>query len=177
MLSNKLHHPHLGEIRPRFKLMTSLTPDEALETLKQELQSNNSVKGYVVNDLANIGIADKDSHYWSPELQVRFEPLENGIGSEIRCLVGPRQSVWVMFVFFYITVSLSTFFGGMYGLIQWSMDHYSSFIWCIPAGIIILPSIYLFARLGQKKGHDQMDQLLDFLYFTLKEKGAVEPIS
>ena len=105
--------------------------------------------------------------------------LEKDYHSEdtiLRCLVGPKQSVWAMFMFFYIAVALITLFVGMYGLVQMQLDKPSNAAYIIPVGLLILPSIYTFSKIGQKTGRDQMLHLISFLYHSINKNGNVERV-
>ena len=171
---NKLSHSHLGEIRPRFKLTTSLTPNECIKVLQNNFALDDSVNGRIEEDHAHFTVPKELQHYWSPELQVSFAIHEAYEGTLVRCLVGPKPTVWTLFAFFYITVGLSTLFGGMFGLTQLQLGHPAPFLWFWAFGALILPTIYISSLIGQKKGRDQMLHLVSFVYHSLAEKGNVE---
>ena len=174
---NRLNHSILGEIRPRFKLKSSLGPDEVFEKIKAHIEKDKTITGRVVDHYAIIGIPGEDIHYWSPELQIRAEvDEENPEFSIVRCLVGPRQTVWAMFSFFYAAIIIVSTFGGMYGLSRIQLGHSSNFVWFFPIGLLVFSSIYLTAKLGQKSGRDQMLHLVSFVYHTLDDHGSVERV-
>ncbi len=54
-------------------------------------------------------------------------------------------------MFLYGMVLTLLFFGGIFGLIQWSLGMPAPFLWIIPAGILAIAMIYLAAMYGQKK--------------------------
>ncbi len=174
---NKLNHSHLGEIRPRFRLNTDLSIEDSIEQLKVALESDPSVLGRIEKDHAHFKIPEADRHYWSPELQVSFDDWhEDGDGTLVRCLVGPQPTTWTLFAFFYIVIGLATTFGGFFGLTQLYLGNPAYWLWSIPAGGIILPTIYITSKFGQKKGRDQMLHLISFLYHALDKNGTVERI-
>ncbi len=174
---NRLNHNILGEIRPRFKLLTTVEREDVFEHLKKRLDVDSEVTGRVRSNYAVLAIPAKDIHYWSPELQVRIhEDEDDNAQTIVRCLVGPRQSVWGMFAFFYAVVGFITFFGGLYGLSQITLGESSAFIWILPVGLILIPGIWIAAKIGQTKGRDQMLHLISVLYHTLDEHGEVERV-
>ncbi len=174
---NRLNHNILGEIRPRFKLLTTVKREDVFKHLKTRLEADEEVTGRVRNNYAVLGIPAKDIHYWSPELQIRIHDDEDDNPQTIvRCLVGPRQSVWGMYAFFYAVIGFITFFGGMYGLSQVTLGKSSAFVWILPIGLVVLSSVWLTAKFGQKKGRDQMLHLISVLYHTLDENGDVERV-
>lgn len=170
---NKLNHAHLGEIRPRFKLIAHCSVEDAITIIEENLQKDKSVVGRFVVDHIHFKIPMDNRHYWSPELHINFDKSETNDYIIVRCLVGPKQSVWAMFAFFYAFLGLATIFGGMFGLSQWQLGHPPYFLWSF-VGLLIIPSIYTFAKIGQKKGRNQMLHLISFLYHSLEEKGVVE---
>ena len=127
-----------------------------------------------LNGMRSSPLRRADLHYWSPELQIRVDQDDDHEdGAEVRCLVGPRQSVWAMFAFFYALVGLITFFGGFYGLVQEDMGESSDFIWCLPVGILLLIGIWVAAKVGQNTGRDQMLHLVSVpLPWTQRERGS-----
>jgi len=173
---NKLNHNILGEIRPRFRLKSNLPIDEIKQIIEKGLKKDNTVIGNVKMEYAIVKIPSREQHYWSPELQVHLEKDYDSDDTILRCLVGPKQTVWSLFMFVYIGIAVLTLFLGMYGLTQWQLGEFSNFVYVIPVGLLILPSIYTFSKIGQKTGRDQMMHLVSFLYHNLDKKGSVERV-
>ena len=171
---NRLNHNILGELRPRFKLKSKLSIDDITAVLSDQLNNDPTVNGSVDKTYAILKIPPEKQHYWSPELQVHLE--KDSDDTIIRCLVGPSQAVWAMFMFCYIAIAALTLFVGMYGLIQLQLGHSNYAVYIIPIGLLILPSIYTFSKIGQKTGRDQMLHLISFLYHSINTKGIVERI-
>ena len=71
--------------------------------------------------------------------------------TNIRSLIGPKQTVWMMVMFFYISVAVILLFVGMYGLVKWNMGHEMNLLWLIPTGIILELLIFLATKWGKKK--------------------------
>lgn len=111
---NRLNHSLAGEIRPRFPLHT---PDEiqpCVDAFRCQLQQDHTVGGTIAKHLIFLRIPKKHRHYWSPELTVRFEKDDQQDGTCVKCLIGPQQSVWVMFTFIYLAIGVLTLFGSVF---------------------------------------------------------------
>ena len=159
------------EIRPRFKLLSkNNTSKEVLNKIEKLLSNQNKVVGKIKGNHIFLSIPEIDQHFWSPAMEVVVEQIEdNENQSSIRCLLGPKQTVWMMVMFFYISVAVILLFGGMYGLVKWNMGHETNLLWLIPGGIIAEGLIYLATKWGQKQGRDQMLYLVSFLYHAIDD--------
>ncbi len=149
-------------LRPRCTLNTTKTQKEVLKQIQDKLkEESQTIQGQVVQDHAFIRIPDKDQHYWSPELHVWVREQDGS--TRVSGVVGPKPKIWTMFMFFYFVVLGLSFFGGIYGIIQWQLDMDAPFLWSIPAGVIGVLLVYGAAQFGQKKGKEQMLLLRGFL--------------
>ncbi len=173
---NRLNHSILGEIRPRFYLKINKDPQEAVEHIVERVKDSKTVTCDCSHHLIFLKTPSWLAHYWSPEMTVRIEKSEYSGEVTVSCLLGPRQAVWAMFALIYAAIVLLTTFGGMFGFVEMQTSGSSPFIWFIPIGIIAFCSAYVVAKLGQRKGRDQMLYLVSFLYHTLDEIAEVERI-
>lgn len=164
-------YDHPIGIMPRFKLKTSLSKSAIIATLIERVNKEPSVNGKTLHDHFYLSIPPSDWHFWSPELNITIE--ENESHSIIRCLVGPRQTVWTLFLFLYASISLLVLFGGMYGLTQWQMDKPTLWLWIIPIGLILLLGVYVAAKIGQSIGKTQMLHLISFTHHALNADGKL----
>lgn len=177
MSFNRFDHSVLGEIRPRFQLKIDLEPERALTQLQTKLKLDPTVSGTRSNKYMFLRIPARNQHYWSPELSVRIEQEEFTDFVAVICLVGPKQSVWMLFTFFYAFVFCVSTFGGIYGLVKFSSFNDASWLWVIPLGLVLTLSIFFTSKIGQNKGRDQMLHLISFLYHSLNEVTKVERIN
>jgi len=157
------------EIRPRFKLLTKLSSDEITTNLTDGLKLDNTIIGKKVINVFYLDIPVAHQKYWSPELRASFEDNEAGEGTLIRVVIGPRYKVWVLFVFLYSFLGLICLFGGMYGLAQWQLGIDSFWIYCFPIVGLIIGSVYLIAKLGQRATRNEILHLSSFLYHNIKD--------
>ncbi len=171
---NRLNHSILGKIRPRFYLKSMTPSDELKAKVLKGLEKDKTVVGQISSDLILLKIPKVQQHYWSPELTVRFETNEYIDFTRVCCLAGPNQTVWLMFTFIYAFIGLATLFAGMFGMVKYSTSGATGWLWSIPIGILLISTIFVSAKIGQKKGRDQTLHLVSFLYHALAEKGSVE---
>jgi hypothetical protein len=176
MAFNKLNHPLLGEIRPRFALKITCEPEIALEHLSVKLKEDKTVSGVRSNSYVFVKTPSWLAHYWSPEMSVRIEKHEYLDYTGVHCVVGPRQSVWVLFTLIYAAIALVTVFGGIFGIVQIDSVGSSSVIWTLPIGLVLLCSIFITSKMGQHKGRDEMLHLISFVYHSLDEITEVERV-
>lgn len=173
---NRLDDTLIGEIVPRFRLQIKCDPEKAREHIVEKIQQDPTVSGVRSMDMIFLKIPQRDQHYWSPEMSVRIEHDEFDEFPEVSCLIGPKQYVWVMFIFFYGAIAISTLFGGIYGWIQYSNQGFSNWLWIFPIGLLLFLTVFLTTKIGQQKGRDQMLHLVSFLYHSLNEITEVKRV-
>jgi len=177
MSFNRFDHSIIGEIRPRFQLQIDIEPELALDQIITKLKLDPTICGVKSQSYIFLSITAENQHYWSPELSVRIEKEEYSEEIIVHCLVGPKQSVWMLFMFFYAFVFCASTFGGIYGLVKYYSFNDPSWLWVIPLGIVLTFSIFITAKLGQNKGRDQILHLVSFLYHSLDELTTVKRIN
>lgn len=109
-----------------------------------------------------------EQHFWSPQLTVTVEEIENK--TEIRGLYGPKPSVWTMFVFFYCIMGFLALISAMVGFANLSLEKPAGILWLSPIFLVLFFSIYLVSNFGQKLGKDQLVILHNFFEKALDIK-------
>jgi hypothetical protein len=146
------------DIRPRFKEHCALPAEEVLERLRQLLdQPECEIVGRVSLHHAVLKVPHEDRHYWSPQLNLSVE--EDGDGSLIYGLFGPRGSVWLMFVFFYSVLGIIALFIGITGGAQAALGQPAPVLWVIPICAVLAVVLFIIAKTGENLGRDQMKLL------------------
>lgn len=175
MRINENNEIDLTEIRPHFKLISTLSVDDALQGVKDHIQKANpdGVRCKLDQDHAHLSVPAEYEHYWSPVLSIIFEKNEEGEGTLLRCLVGPKQSVWAMFMLIYGAIGVLATFGLFYGGTKFQLENDATFLWSLPIAFILFLGVFLGAKFGQRKGHHQMDELIKYLFKCL-EKGQIK---
>lgn len=171
---NRKDHHNFGEIRPRFKLLSSLNEEEIFTRLKAFVQADDTVEGKKIHDQFYLDIPMRYRHFWSPELRILLEKDEQDpTHTLIRVTVGPQFHVWLTFILTYAVLGLVSLFGGMYGLVQLDQGNDSPWIWCLPVTGLLFLGVWMSAKVGQKAGRDETLHLVSVLYHALGHNNAV----
>lgn len=151
------------QIRPRFEVSSEHTVTHLEFVMKKALKSGEApCSGKVRYGYVSLFPTDEDRHYWSPHLSVTIEEAEDSNGSLIRGLYGPSPAVWTMFVFVYAIIALAIVIAVVIGFANMSIDESGAILWAVPFLILLLGSMYLVSFYGQKKGHDQIEDIHHF---------------
>lgn len=157
------------QIRPRYTFRVPIKKNEVLTKLKQALKTRTGeLNGKFVKPLVVISIPEEESNFWSPELSLDLEEMNNG--TEIRCTLGPRSSLWTLFATFYGFSVLLGIAGLVLGFSQLTLGMTTYGFWLVPVSIILIASAYGIALIGQRLSYDQMLLLLSFIRETLKSE-------
>jgi hypothetical protein len=144
----------LFEVRLRFKKLAPETPEEIVAAVKQVLADNNEkIVGRITHNHIRIRIAEKDRHFWSPQLSLNLE--ETGLGTEIRGLYGPKPDIWLGYMFTYFFLGFVTLAVSVVGLSRYNLGMSSYILWVIPfvlGGVFVL---WFTSRTGQRLGKDE----------------------
>ena len=158
--TEQIQHPR---IRPRFQVETSLSVEEMEEIFTRHLAKEEvTVRGRVNHGHGTITLPVEEQHYWSPQLSLTIEEVEEG--SLLRGVYGPRPSVWTMFVFFYALIGFAATIIAIIGFSYYSLGKSEGqILWLVPILILVFLSLYLVSYFGQKLGHDQIRTLHRFV--------------
>ena len=156
------------KIRPRFQIECHYEKEEARERILKIAENEKLVMTQLANRI-KISVGKDLREYWSPVLTVTIEDLNvNEKPTLLRCLIGPSESIWLVFLFAYAAAALTFLFGGIIAFSEMSLGIYSISIWSIPISFAIVISTFVAAKIGQDKGRDQMNLLLDEFYAKLE---------
>jgi len=156
-----------ARMRPQLQFSSSCDPESALRQLSDALGSTEeAVTGKVFPDSAVLKIPPAEVHLWTPQLQVSVEP-EGDSGSVIHGLLGPRPSVWSLFIASYSFFGFLGVMGVIIGLSQMSLGQPSYALWSGPISILAVLATFMVARVGRKIGRPQSIRLKTFLENTL----------
>lgn len=149
--------------RPRFKLYSSLSPEEYELQLKRFLElKSNDFSGNINRETASVYVKTEHNDYWKPYLTLRTEK-EDG-KTAIRGIFGPSSAVWTFFMFLYFIlgilwmVFITLWFVGK----QINSEDYQ---WGLPVSFAVLGLVlltYLAAQYGQRKAKAEMELLRQF---------------
>lgn len=170
MTFNRKDHHMTGEIIPRFKLATDLDEETIFKNLTAFVKEDKTVVGKRILNQFYLDIPSYEGRgFWSPELKITVEKDEYDFPGKtiVRVMVGPQQTVWMLFVFIYSFLGLFSLIGGMYGLTQLNLGNDSLWIWCFPITILVILSVYVVAKIGQGTARDQTLHLVSSLYHAI----------
>lgn len=157
------HLPNRG-VRPRFKIYLPNTIEDLTKKIKDSLRTPKvQCRGKVIHGHITLFMPEEQQHYWSPQLSINIEDNDEGEGSVLRGLYGPRPSVWTMFVFFYAAIGFAIMVISIIGFSRLTLEKSATILWFIPALCILFLTLYLVAYFGRKLGHDEMETLHVFL--------------
>ena len=150
------------QIRPRFTVDSPLSVAELDGVFNSKLKEDKALyDSQITEGFVSIYPNGSEHHYWSPHLSVIIESADEG--SLLRGHFGPSPAVWTMFIFLYSIIGLSIVIFTIIGFANRSIGHSSLILWAVPFLIIVFLSLYYVSFIGQKKGHDQIEEL--HLYF------------
>ena len=165
-------------VRPRIRRFSTLPIETILAKFQSVLDKKEfPVQGRNVQQHVSIKITAADQHFWSPELSI--EVSENhlqdlfieaeGKSTLIRGFVGPKSTVWTLFIFFYIAFGLLALFAGMWGGSQWMLDMPPTGFWYMGISLLAIITTFIATQIGQRIGDEQTNLLLKVFEQALGE--------
>jgi len=148
-------------VRPRYRRITEKSYKQIIASIVNELRHSKQIKGSTLENHAYLSIPEEDQKYWSPEMHVTVETLEEG--SLVRGVIGPKPKIWTMYMFFYSAVVVMFFLGAAMGVSQWMLKMDAPWLWSMPVCVVLYLLVIAAAKYGQYKSQEQMKSILDFL--------------
>ncbi len=150
------------EIRPRFEVKSPLSQQEVLSRFDEALKRPEAYfRGYIVDWHVVLKIPSEDDHFWSPQLSM--DVVEKEDGAMLYALIGPKPSVWLLFVFFYFFLGFILTIIAIIGFSRWNLGLSSGILWLLPILGTVWVLVYISANFGKKLGRDQMEKLVLFV--------------
>ena len=159
-------------VRPRIKRFTDYPVDAVLDCFNDALESNEfKLDGTLLKNHVIVKIPEEIHHYWSPEMQLEVsenymkddEYTDHKENTMIRGFIGPKSTVWTMFIFFYIAFGVLTLFGVVLGSSQQMLDQAVDGYWYAILGGLGLAFTFIASQIGQKMGEEQTNLFLNFI--------------
>ena len=151
-------------IRPRIKRTCKCLPEDIATHIKEQLAETNDIIGHAAMNSITLKIPPKDHHYWSPELHLHLRREEEDELTEVSGFVGPKSSIWTMFMFLYIGLGTTALFTGMYAMTQQSLDIETTGGYMISIiSLILIGVVFIATQIGQKIALNQTHQLIAFM--------------
>jgi hypothetical protein len=158
-------------IRPRFKHILKTQKEELVDKICASLEKEKQFSFHRLPDHIYIKIHSAHQHFWSPQLHLTFEQEEEQ--AIVRGLYGPNPSLWAIFFFGYIILSLLATFIGIWGFSLWSLGKDTTILWGIPILGILALVLYFAGQVGLKIAAQQMFDIHHFYEGITKDKVVV----
>ena len=161
---HKLEKYKIGRIRPRFKLESPLSKEQIIKILRTAAEKNDSVDCIQQQSrFLRLSIPEAEQHYWSPVLKISCDDNEIEGKTIIRGHIGPNESVWSIFFLVYASVTALGFFGSIWAYAQWFFDKNPYYLIIIPLAVVIISTMFIASKIGQRKAHKQTLHIMRFL--------------
>lgn len=162
-------------VRPRIKRYTNYPVDQVIECFTETMESKDyHLDGTILKNHVILKIPEDIHHYWSPELQLEVSTnylKDDGYSDRqedtiIRGFIGPKSTVWTMFMFFYIASGLLLLFGIILGSSQSMLNKPADGYWYALLGGLGAITTFIASQIGQKMGEEQTNMFLEFIEKT-----------
>ncbi len=148
-------------VRPRIRRESPKSVEKTIAPFKKTFdEGDENVFGTIVQHHMIFKIRQKDQHFWSPELHLSVDDYDGT--TLVRGYIGPKSTVWTMFIFMYILVGVLALFSLMIGLSNWSLDIPTNAFWYSGGAILLFVLLFIAAQIGQKIGYEQTEVLMNF---------------
>lgn len=123
-----------------------------------------TLQGHIVDNHIILDITAEYQHYWSPQLNFRVEEDETDPQQSIVSgLIGPKPTVWTLFIFIYFIIGVGGLFASTVGVSKWLLGEYSIWLLTIPLTIALMLSARAVGKYGERLADDQMEWLKQFV--------------
>ncbi len=131
---------------------------------------NSSQKPFLVKRIDEhifIKFNAEHNHFWSPQLHLEIEDLDKK-NSKLYGVFGPNPTLWTFFMFLHFGVATLFIILGIWAYSSASLNKpYGLQIGLMVFMVLLWFILYIFGRMGKKKGKPQMRQLYRFMTETL----------
>lgn len=148
-------------LRPRFQL--DLPGDKEKILTSFEKSKNHSFIIKRIDDHVFIKLPPKNIHFWSPQLHLEITETDDN-GTKLYGLFGPNPTLWTFFIFIHFGVATIFIILGIWAYVNFTLEKPI----VLQSGLMVMMvliwiALYVFGRLGRKKGKLQMKDLHDFM--------------
>ena len=154
-------------LRPRFKIELELPEEDVLHRF-EEVDTDAFVVSRVTHHVF-IRIPKAQQHFWSPQLHLETQPLEDN-KTLLRGLFGPNPNIWTLFMFAHFAIALTFIALAIWAYTNWSLEkRYSIQVAGMILMVLLWFLLYFSGRMGKVAGKDEMHQLYRFMQQTLSQ--------
>lgn len=165
------------EMRPRFAVDVACDAETLVGALRERIElADPPLEGHFDPAHCLLRVPAERRYFWSPELDLTFEPLEEAgaprPGVRVRCLFAPSPPVWTGFVFVYAVLGLVGLAGGVLGLAQLASGATPWGLAVPPAALALFGFVYGATFIGQGLAATQMYEMRSYLDACLEAAEA-----
>lgn len=155
-------------LRPRFQLAIKQSNEVALKSFEDAKNSQSDFLISRVDDHIFLKIPKQHQHFWSPQLHLEITHQDEN-NSTLYGFFGPNPTVWTMFMFLHFVVGILFIALGIWIYTNFSLDKpYNLQIAGMFFLLVCWIGLYMGGRIGKATGKKQMQDLYQFMKYTLK---------
>ncbi len=151
-------------LRPRFKIETQLTAEQAEDRVKVLLNTPHNFETVKVKGHFVLKMPEQVRHYWSPQMDISVYHDDYTETTQVRCLLAPAPAVWTMFMFLYSFLGFGILFGLLIGSSQYRLDKQPWGFWMALGSFIFMVALFLIAQFGKRLSKEEMRSMKKFIY-------------
>jgi hypothetical protein len=153
----------------RFEIVVDC-PEQALGAkLKRNLAARDcGCIGWVEARGAELRVPKLERHFWSPRLQLRFDPDSRGGRTLVQGSFRPEPGVWTGIVFAHCLLGGLATAGLSLGLAQWTLGDPPTALLGTLLGILLSAGLYFGTLAGAQLGRAQMQMLRKELHRAVR---------
>lgn len=157
-------------LRPRFQLELSGEKDVLLKRFELAEKEPISIKR--IDDHLFIKFHKKETNFWTPQLHLEINEIDTN-NSKLYGLFGPNPTLWTFFMFLHFGVATLFIILGIWAYVSATLDKpYFPQVALMVVLTLIWIALYIFGRLGKRKGRPQMETLHRFMMDIILDEKA-----
>ena len=151
-------------LRPRFKLCSSVTPDQLCTGVQTRLREGDvEMRGLVLDGRIELNVPAEERHFWSPQLTVDVYYDESLGTTCLKGRYGPAPQVWTMYMALNAVMLMAILGASIFAIAEVTIGDKPWALLAVPPPIVGLFIVYLLPFVGQSFAQEQMFKLRQFL--------------
>jgi hypothetical protein len=155
-------------LRPRFQLDLNGEKNALLEAFEKGQKNPITVKR--LDDHLFIKFEKKETNFWTPQLHLEINEIDTH-NSKLYGLFGPNPTLWTFFMFLHFGVATLFIILGIWAYVSATLGKaYVLQVVLMVLLALVWIALYVFGRLGKRKGRPQMEILHRFMMQILVDQ-------
>jgi len=154
----------LIELRPRVRFTYAEEARRIFNRIGAQSRRNNPARLQVeqLADRTILSFPPERSEIWTPQMEVIVRALPGG-GSEVKAIIGPRSSIWMVFRIALMAIAALGLIGLIVGFFQWNYRDLPWGFYLAVAGLCSGLFIWFLSEEGKRRSQDEMALLRTFM--------------